>query len=113
MERTIKRLTELDVLREIAIFLIVFGHVTHISELRNYIWDFHIPIFFFISGFLFQPEKYNEFSNFLKHKVKTQILPYLFFYIVTLCYYTLIESHVRGGGINNQINNRYVLRKLL
>lgn len=31
MERTIKRLTELDVLREIAIFLIVFGHVTHME----------------------------------------------------------------------------------
>ena len=47
MGKTVKRLTELDVLRGIAIFLVVFGHVTHISELRNYIWGSHTHILFY------------------------------------------------------------------
>ena len=48
----------IDVLKGIGIFLVVFGHVTHILELREYIWNFHMPLFFFISGFLFNSSKY-------------------------------------------------------
>ena len=86
-----------QLLRGIAIFLVVFGHITHIAELRNYIWGFHIPIFFFISGLLFKPDKYNSFNDFLRNKIRNLIIPYIIFYLVTLCYYILIESHVRGG----------------
>lgn len=97
MKQTINRLSELDILRGIAIFLVVFGHITHIAELRNYIWGFHIPIFFFISGLLFKPDKYNSFNDFLRNKIRNLVIPYIIFYLVTLCYYILIESHVRGG----------------
>ena len=97
MKQTINRLSELDILRGIAIFLVVFGHITHIAELRNYIWGFHIPIFFFISGLLVKPDKYNSFNDFLRNKIRNLIIPYIIFYLVTLCYYILIESHVRGG----------------
>ena len=100
MKQTINRLSELDILRGIAIFLVVFGHITHIAELRNYIWGFHIPIFFFISGLLFKPDKYNSFNDFLRNKIRNLIIPYIIFYLVTLCYYILIESHVRGGVSN-------------
>lgn len=40
-----KRLSEIDILRGFAIFLVVLGHITHISELRNYIWGFHTHSF--------------------------------------------------------------------
>ena len=97
MKQIANRLTQLDILRGIAIFFVVFGHIIHIPELRNYIWGFHIPIFFFISGFLFNPVKYSNFIDFFKSKVKNLAIPYFFFYLITLCYYILIESHVRGG----------------
>lgn len=91
-----KRLSEIDILRGFAIFLVVLGHITHISELRNYIWGFHIPIFFFISGLLFNETKYDSFLTFFKHKIKNLVIPYTFFYLITFCYYILIESHIRG-----------------
>ena len=36
MKQIANRLTQLDILRGIAIFFVVFGHIIHIPELRNY-----------------------------------------------------------------------------
>lgn len=40
-----KRNPTIDILRGIAIFLVVFGHISHIGWTKTYIWGFHIPIF--------------------------------------------------------------------
>lgn len=49
------RISYIDILKGFGIFFVVFGHVTHIGELRDYIWNFHMPLFFFVSGFLYKP----------------------------------------------------------
>lgn len=90
----------IDILRGIAIFLVVFGHVTHLPEVRTYIWGFHIPIFFFISGLLFRKEKFAKFTDFLKSRFKNIVLPYAIFYLATLVYWILIERHSRGADVS-------------
>ena len=90
----------IDILRGIAIFLVVFGHVTHLPEMRTYIWGFHIPIFFFISGLLFRKEKFEKFTDFLKSRLKNIVLPYAIFYLATLVYWILIERHSRGADVS-------------
>lgn len=90
----------IDILRGIAIFLVVFGHVTHLPEVRTYIWGFHIPIFFFISGLLFRKEKFEKFTDFLKSRLKNIVLPYAIFYLATLVYWILIERHSRGADVS-------------
>lgn len=90
----------IDILRGIAIFLVVFGHVTHIPELRAYIWGFHIPVFFFLSGLLFRREKFSTFAAFAKSRLKSLVLPYAVFYVVTLAYWILIERHTRGADVS-------------
>ena len=90
----------LDILRGFAIFFVVFGHVTHIPVLRTYIFGFHIPLFFFISGLLFVPEKYRNFRHFFVKKFKALMLPYCFFYLVTFIYWLLIERQIRGEDVS-------------
>ena len=92
-----KRNPTIDILRGIAIFLVVFGHISHIGWTKTYIWGFHIPIFFFISGMLFNENKYNSITNFIKSKFKTLIIPYGIFYLTTFTYWLVIERHTRGG----------------
>ena len=96
-----KRNPTIDILRGIAIFLVVFGHISHIGWTKTYIWGFHIPIFFFISGMLFNENKYNSITNFIKSKFKTLIIPYGIFYLTTFTYWLVIERHTRGGGGGN------------
>ncbi len=65
-----------DVLKGIAILLVVVGHVAG-GELRNVIYMFHMPLFFFISGFLFRPEK--DTGRYIVKKTVHLLIPYAVF----------------------------------
>lgn len=91
----------LDILRGFAILLVIFGHIQRIGgDVTNYIWSFHLPLFFFISGMLFTPEKYKNFAGFLKAKFVGLVLPYILFYLLSYFYWLFIERHFRGGDIS-------------
>lgn len=89
------RLHCIDILRGIAIFLVVFGHVTRNATIHDWIFSFHVPIFFFISGFLFLPERYPRFLGFLGKKARALLVPYLLFAAVSLVYYWAFEVRIR------------------
>jgi len=93
----IQRKSYIDVMRGIAIFFVVFGHVVHIPELRVYIWGFIGALFFFISGVVFNPDKYNSFKQLFVKKFRALIIPYFFFYLITFLYWLVIERNIRGG----------------
>lgn len=82
-----KRTLYLDMARGIAIILVVMGHSIFINDSLN-IWlsTFHLPAFFFISGWLIQEK--NEytfsFSEITKKKAIGILIPYLWFSIGSL-----------------------------
>lgn len=55
------RKIELDVVKGIGIIIMVIGH-THFSDgfLNHYIYAFHMPLFFVISGMLFRKNTLKE-----------------------------------------------------
>lgn len=89
----------IDIAKGIAIFLVIFGHITHIPEIRQYIWSFHIPLFFFISGILIKPNKCQNFTRYLGKKSIQLLIPYLIFYIVTFLYWLILEKNTRGAEL--------------
>ena len=78
-----QRIFWIDNLRALAIFLMVFGHTCNdqafIPGLLGYIYSFHMPLFFFISGLTFNPERYKRFKDLIIKKSVTLLLPYFFF----------------------------------
>ncbi len=82
-----KRVTYLDMVRGIAIFLVVAGHSGLIGHERN-IWlsTFHLPAFFVVSGLLMQMKAEDEapLRKILIHKIKGIMLPYIWFSIGSL-----------------------------
>lgn len=86
----------IDYAKGFAMLCVVFGHsiVGNIREnniilgtLYNYIYLFHMPLFFFLSGFLYQKNenKYLESktTNFVCKKAKSLMLPYFTYSILT------------------------------
>lgn len=72
------RRTEIDVAKGFGLFLVVLAHVLDRDSILTYwIFMFHMPAFFFLSGMTFRPEKYGGLSGFLKDKWKKRLLPYL------------------------------------
>ena len=75
------RITWIDELKGLAIILVMFGHAIFPDILKVELYSFHIPLFFFLSGYVFSIKKYNNFREFLKSKIRSLIIPLLSFSI--------------------------------
>lgn len=68
----------LEVARGLGIILVVLGHVGGIPEwLRQAIYAFHMPFFFVLSGYLFNPEKAIP-TQVAVHDARRLLVPWLF-----------------------------------
>lgn len=81
MER--KHFFTIEVVRAITIILVVIGHYSPdnaplwYNSLLKFIYSFHMPVFLFISGFIYIATKKEEsYLSFLFKKVKRLLIPY-------------------------------------
>jgi len=81
------RLEWIDFARGITIILMVLGHTTIPNYISKYIWSFHMPLFFVVSGMMYNPIKYESFGVLLKKKIKKLVIPYFFFSAIVFCAY--------------------------
>jgi fucose 4-O-acetylase-like acetyltransferase len=95
------RIVWIDIIKGFAIFLVVFGHETmrvtqqSFVELTKYIYSFHIPLFFVISGMLFV--KNGTFNEYIIKKIKTIIIPYVSFSILLYVFWLVVGRHVSSS----------------
>ncbi len=75
-----KRNTSIDFIKGIAIFSVVLAHCWLLDrEIFHFIYSFHMPLFFCISGYLFSTKK--RYKDFLVGKIKNLLIPYVLFFI--------------------------------
>lgn len=65
----------MDVLRAITIILVVVGHSGF--PFTNFIYLFHITLFFFISGYFFKDEYVHQPITFIKKRIRSLYLPFV------------------------------------
>lgn len=98
-----RRLDYIDVAKGIGILLMILGHVGFYGSFDRFIHAFHMPLFFFISGYLYKIRGIS-WVDYIKKKAKTMLLPYviigLFHYIVWL----LIHARSSGNKLEPLIN---------
>ena len=68
------RMKYIDVARGIAMLCIILGHLG-INEINRFVFTFHVPIFFVISGYFINEN--GDLGDFVKKKIKGLILPYI------------------------------------
>ena len=89
-----KRIEWVDVSKVLVIWLMVLGHIFEKTGLdavvRNMIYSFHMPFFFFISGLLYK-NKTSSFWQFTIANVKSLLIPYVF---LRLCSLTLLIPYI-------------------
>jgi len=87
-----ERIKWLDTAKGIGIVLVVLGHVHIPDPAGKYIFAFHIPLFFLVSGYLFGMMKPTGFAGFLKKKTRSLIVPYVAFFLILYIYVVAIGS---------------------
>ena len=91
-----KRVAWIDMAKGYGIILMLIGHL-HVNELMVWIYSFHMPLFFFVSGYLFNIK--SSFLDFGASKIKRMVIPYLFLYIPMLLADLSIEGTLSVGKV--------------
>lgn len=86
-----KRLNVIDVAKGIGIIFVVFAHVNYTPEILVLIYSFHMPLFFLISGMLFNKSKYLDFKSFFRRRFKTLFIPYVIYELVSIAWLYVSE----------------------
>ncbi len=77
------RLDYIDVVKGIGMLLVVFAHILVSGSVNWFIYAFHMPLFFFISGVLYNPAKYDSCLKLIKKRIRTLLIPYVIYSVVT------------------------------
>jgi fucose 4-O-acetylase-like acetyltransferase len=111
----VKRIETLDIAKGLLIILVVIGHSG--SFLTKYIFWFHMPAFFFISGLLFKKiSTYYECKQYIVRKFKSYGVLYLSYFvlltIVSFLYIQAADFSVYKTILKLIIGGRFVGREL-
>lgn len=79
-----KRIEYLDYAKGIGIILVVLGHILSKGNIKIYIYSFHMPLFFIISGYLFNYINIINFKEVINKKIKALLIPYLTFSLINI-----------------------------
>lgn len=95
------RIISVDYAKAIGIYLVVLAHTQLCAPLTNWIYVFHMPLFFFISGYLFSFEKHTSFKEFSILRFRQLIVPYIAFNVISYLAWLLVLCKV---GVNDDSN---------
>lgn len=78
------RNTTISILKGIAIILMVIGHAEAPEMLTNFIYTFHMPLFFMAAGYFFDRKYLSQPGVFIGKRIKGLYLPFLKWSILLL-----------------------------
>ncbi|MCB2357842.1 acyltransferase family protein [Clostridium estertheticum] len=105
-----KRLNWIDMAKGFAMILVMFGHAPILLPIQAEVYTFHVPLFFFMSGYLFSNIKYNNFSAFLKKRIITIGIPYFCFSFIEYIYFFVFNNKQNVSPLKSFIGTLIPLR---
>ena len=94
-----KRNEAVDIAKALGIILVVLGHTQFWG--KNFIYQFHLPLFFFLSGFVFDINKLKNPKNFIIKRIKSLYLPFVIFETIFLIFHNFFVKI----GFYNSLSN--------
>lgn len=99
-----KRDQAINIAKGICIILMVIGHSGCPRYLSNFIYMFHMPCFFFISGYLLKDKYAEEPKRGIRNKIKGLYLPFIQWNLIFLFMHSIARVF---------LNNVYSVRELI
>lgn len=89
-----ERVHWIDIAKGLGIIAVVIGHIYHDEIIYNWLYSFHMPLFFFVAGYLY---KQKDMLPDLKRRVQTIAIPYFSLGSIVLLYWALLERRFRDS----------------
>ena len=79
------RIPWIDNARAIGILFVLYGHTAGFGFLsKEFVYSFHMPLFFFLSGYLLKPKYlYESFNSYVTKHFKSLVIPYVSFWLIS------------------------------
>jgi acyltransferase len=82
------RIDFMDSAKAIGIVLVVIGHTLPEGDVATLIYSFHMPLFFFISGYLRAAERFAmPLHETVRRAARSLLVPYAFFFALSFAYW--------------------------
>ena len=82
---TEQRVEFIDITKGFGMLLVAWGHIMLGGWTNIFIYSFHMPLFFILSGMLFDRSRYSSFQEFFVKRVKRLFIPYVVYSTITWC----------------------------
>lgn len=80
-----QRVDWIDRAKGIGAILVIFGHLSYTPLWwKTWLYSFHMPLFFFLSGLTYNHSKYKSTKSFFIDKTKALMIPYCIFALLLL-----------------------------
>lgn len=91
----------IDIAKGIGIILMVIGHADAPRLLKNWIYGFHMPLFFIIAGYTFNRKRWLQkgFLQLTRSRAKAYLQPYTVLFIINLVVWCILVK-ISGGEIS-------------
>jgi len=93
-----KRIIWLDQARAIGMFVVMIGHALAAGKSKKYIYSFHMPLFFILSGMTFKNSDEKSVKDYIIDKIKKLLVPYFILNLLMIIVYLVnVEIGVRSS----------------
>lgn len=92
------RIRYIDVAKGIAMTCIILGHL-EIPQIVQIVFTFHVPIFFFITGYFIKRE--NSRKEYIQKKFRTLVVPYIYTCLVIILL-AIIMNELLFNGVETE-----------
>lgn len=93
MSMPVKRIGWVDYSKAIGIYLMILFHTHCTDGTSSFLSTFRMPLFFFISGFLFTYKTNQTFQSFLYKRFRQLVVPYIWINILSYFLWFTILRH--------------------
>ncbi len=107
-----ERIVWIDQLRGIAFYFVILGHMNVPEMLKSWIYSFHMPIFFFITGFNYDIEKIAKTKPlaYLKKLGARLLVPYVWMQLLSFCLRFIDQTVIKQKEVPVALWLRGILR---
>ncbi len=92
------RIGWIDVARAVTMFCVVLAHILPPCNIRTFLYSFHVPAFFFLSGTVFSSR--DSFSKTLIKRFKSIMIPYYFFGLIAIIAFLTLSRFIVSYELN-------------
>lgn len=86
-----KRIKWIDIAKGIGIYLVVLGHL-NVGYTVSFLQQFHVPLFFFLSGYVYSLNTKQGIRKFVIKKIKQIYVPFVLFGIAFVMLHNMLIS---------------------